>query len=89
MEKTMHIIEMIETVAALTGQEKKVVKLVISTFLNEIKEYTSQGGEVRLGRFGAFAKHHRKARKGRNPQTGKIMRIAPSDWMGFKSYVKF
>jgi DNA-binding protein HU-beta len=41
-------------------------------------------GKVTLVGFGTFSKVRRKARKGRNPQTGEIIKIKASNTVKFK-----
>ena len=44
--------------------------------LTAIEVQLGKGNEVRLTGFGKFSVSRRKAREGRNPQTGESMRIA-------------
>jgi DNA-binding protein HU-beta len=42
-------------------------------------------GKVTLVGFGTFAKVRRKARKGRNPQTGEVIKIKASNGVKFRA----
>lgn len=67
--------ELITHVAETTNLTKADCQRVIETTLQVTKECLKKGEEVRLVGFGTFVRSKRKARKGRNPQTGKEMTI--------------
>jgi DNA-binding protein HU-beta len=48
--------------------------------LDHIKKAVKKGDDVKLVGFGTFTKAKRKARTGRNPQTGKAIKI-PAAWV--------
>ena len=50
-----------------------------------VTEYLSKGEKVQLIGFGTFEVRERAARKGRNPQTGKEIKIAASKVPAFKA----
>jgi DNA-binding protein HU-beta len=62
------------------AKEAKVTKVQasrsIQTITEEITRALKQGKRLTLVGFGTFATSRRKARTGRNPQTGKPLRIA-------------
>lgn len=62
------------------SQVKKVVDDLLSTITSNLKK----GNQIALTGFGTFAVKSRKARDGRNPQTGEPMRIKASKSVGFK-----
>ena len=74
MNKT-ELIEAIATAAGLTKSDSdKAVNALI-----EIVETTVRGGDkVTIPGFGTFSVSDRKARTGRNPQTGEAIKIAAS-----------
>jgi DNA-binding protein HU-beta len=45
-------------------------KQLIDTFCNTIMSEVKQGNRVQISGFGTFELRNRKAKKGRNPQTG-------------------
>ena len=49
------------------------------------KALKKKGGKVTLVGFGTFSKIHRKARKGRNPQTGEPIKIKATNTVKFKA----
>ena len=52
-------------------QSKKAIEAVIRSVSNALKH----GNHVTLSGFGAFSVYERRARNGRNPQTGSIIKI--------------
>ncbi|HXL02737.1 MAG TPA: HU family DNA-binding protein [Candidatus Atribacteria bacterium] len=54
---------------------KKDTAKIVDTFLGVIQEEIKRGGKVQLVGFGTFGVKTRAARRGRNPQTGKEIRI--------------
>jgi DNA-binding protein HU-beta len=62
------------------AKEAKVTRVQasrsIQTITEEISRALKQGKRLTLVGFGTFATSRRKARTGRNPQTGKPIRIA-------------
>lgn len=57
---------------------------VLSAILDEISNALNRGESVSLIGFGTFERRHRKARTGKNPQTGQAIQIAASNTVGFK-----
>ena len=66
-----------DLVAALaeTGMTKKQAAAALDAMAGAIKGALAKGEDVRLVGFGTFSVKKRKARTGRNPQTGKTIRI--------------
>ena len=56
----------------------------VNAFLMAVEEGLKKDGEVQLVGFGTFAVKNRKARMGRNPQTGEAIRIRASKSVGFR-----
>ena len=75
----MNKAELIERIAKETNQTKAQTERMLDATLETIKKSVKKGDEVKLVGFGTFAKHKRKARTGRNPQTGKTIKI-PAAW---------
>ena len=67
--------DLISLVAADTNLTKADCQRVIEATLKATKNCVKKGEEVRLVGFGTFVKSNRKARRARNPQTGKEMLI--------------
>ena len=57
---------------------KKDAQMAVDCVLSSIIKTLEKGGSVSLVGFGTFKVTERKARKGRNPQTGEEINIAAS-----------
>ncbi len=55
---------------------KTAAATALDSLLDSIASTLSQGGKVTLVGFGTYSVSHRKARTGRNPQTGATIQIA-------------
>ena len=71
----MNKAQLIEAVAKNTKMTKVDAENVINNALETIKKSVKKGEDVTLIGFGTFTKTKRKARTGRNPQTGKEIKI--------------
>jgi DNA-binding protein HU-beta len=71
----MNKAQLIEAVSKATELTKVDAENVINTCLDTIKKSVKKGDDVTLIGFGTFTKSKRKARVGRNPQTGKEIKI--------------
>ncbi|MEI6609217.1 MAG: HU family DNA-binding protein [Deltaproteobacteria bacterium] len=80
----MNKAELIAEVAKVTST-KKEADLAISATLAAIQKALKKGDTVTLVGFGTFKVSKRKARKGRNPQTGKEIKIAAKKVPVFKA----
>ena len=60
---------------AETGLTKKQAAEAVDTVIDTIKGALAKGDKVSLVGFGSFSVRKRKARTGRNPQTGKAIKI--------------
>jgi DNA-binding protein HU-beta len=77
----------------LVGQMSKEAKIskvaagaALDSFMaNVTKALKKKDGKVTLVGFGTFAKVRRKARKGRNPQTGEPLKIKARNAVKFKA----
>jgi DNA-binding protein HU-beta len=67
--------ELIDKVAKKAGISKKDTQTVIDTTIEAIVEAVKKGDKVTLVGFGSFSSVKRTARNGRNPQTGKTIKI--------------
>ncbi len=67
--------QLVEKVAAKTGTTKKDALNVVNTALDLVGAALKKGDKVTLVGFGTFLVRKRKAREGRNPQTGAKIRI--------------
>jgi len=68
--------ELVEQMAKDAGISKVAAGEALSSFMNSVtKALKKRNGKVTLVGFGTFKKVYRKTRKGRNPQTGELIKI--------------
>jgi DNA-binding protein HU-beta len=67
--------QLVERVAEKTGATKKDVADVVNCALDMVSGALKKGEKVTLVGFGTFLTRKRKAREGRNPQTGAKIKI--------------
>jgi len=68
--------ELIEIVAKETELSKAAAEKVLAAVIGAVTKAVSKGDSVTLIGFGSFKSSKRAARTGRNPQTGKELKIA-------------
>ena len=69
-------IELVAKIAEETKSSKAAAAKALAATIGAITETVRKGGKVSLIGFGTFSVAERKARKGRNPKTGKEIKIA-------------
>ena len=77
--------EMVSKLAESTGMTKKDAQKALAGVLNIISNELKAGGTVTLTGFGTFSVAERKARTGRNPQTGQPIDIPAARVPRFKA----
>ena len=76
--------ELIEQMAKDSGVSKAAALKSLNSFTENVtKALKKKNGKVTLVGFGTFAKVRRKARKGRNPQTGEVIKIKAKNAVKF------
>lgn len=70
--------ELIEAIAGATELTKADSERALNAFLETVTEVVRSGEKVMIPGFGSFSITERKARTGRNPQTGAPVKIAAS-----------
>ncbi|MBP7509606.1 MAG: HU family DNA-binding protein [Prolixibacteraceae bacterium] len=80
----MNKAELIEEVTKVTSG-KKEAEAALGATLEAIKKALKKGNSVTLVGFGTFSISKRKARKGRNPRTGEVIKIAAKKVPVFKA----
>lgn len=81
----MNKTELVAAMAEQAGVSKKDAEKTLKAFTDVVTEELKKGGKVQLVGFGTFEVSERAARDGRNPQTGKVMKIAASKAPKFKA----
>lgn len=78
--------ELIEKMAKDAGISKTAATAALNSFTEGVtKALKKKNGKVTLVGFGTFSKTRRKARKGRNPQTGDPIKIKACNVVKFKA----
>ncbi len=78
--------ELVEKMAKDAGISKAAAAKALDSFTTSVtKALKKKAGKVTLVGFGTFSKSRRKARKGRNPQTGEAIKIKASNVVKFKA----
>ncbi len=78
--------EIVEKMAKDAGISKVAAATALNSFMDSVaKALKKKDGKVTLVGFGTFSKSRRKARKGRNPQTGESIKIKATNVVKFKA----
>jgi len=75
--------ELIDAVAASTGETKAATGAAIDAILDVVTRTVTSGDSVQLVGFGSFSTGQRAARVGRNPATGEEIQIAAAKTVKF------
>lgn len=81
----MNKAELIDAIAAEAGLSKADAKRALDGFVNVTSGALKTGDRISLVGFGSFSVSNRAARTGRNPQTGKEIKIAAKNIVRFKA----
>lgn len=77
--------DLVESVAKELGTSAKQAEGAVNAVINSIQKGLKKDKKVQLIGFGSFEVRARKARKGRNPQTGETIKIKASKTVAFKA----
>jgi DNA-binding protein HU-beta len=67
--------ELVGKISKQAGLTKVAAEKALNAFIDTVKKALRRGDPVSLVGFGTFSTARRKARKGRNPQTGRPIKI--------------
>ena len=81
----MNKTELVAAIAEKTELSKKDVEKALKAFTDVVAEELKKGEKIQLVGFGTFEVAERPEREGRNPSTGKAMKIAASKSPKFKA----
>jgi DNA-binding protein HU-beta len=70
--------ELIEAIATATALTKADSERALNALIETVQDTVKGGDKVMIPGFGSFSVSDRKARTGRNPQTGEPVKIAAS-----------
>ncbi|MEK7689271.1 MAG: HU family DNA-binding protein, partial [Deltaproteobacteria bacterium] len=77
--------ELVDAIAGAAEITKVAAEKAVNAFTETVTKSLKKGDTVSLVGFGAFSVSKRKARKGRNPQTGKEINIPAAKVPKFKA----
>jgi integration host factor subunit alpha len=78
-------IDIIQNVYDKLGFSKKDAARIVESVFDIMKEELEKGEKIKISGFGNFVVKEKKARRGRNPQTGSEIEISPRKVLTFKS----
>ena len=81
--------ELVQEIAKKASVTQKEAGEVLALFIDTIQKTVKKGGKVTLVGFGTWEARKRKARIGRNPQTGKELKIPAKTVPAFSAGKKF
>lgn len=81
--------ELVKEIAKKTKMSQKDAGEVLAAFIGTVEKAVSKGQKVTLVGFGTFERRERAARTGRNPQTGKAIKIPAKKVPAFSAGKKF
>ncbi len=81
----MNKTDLIDAMAEHAGITKAASKKALECALNEVQGALKKGDRVSLVGFGSWSVSKRAARDGRNPQTGKTIKIQAKNVVKFKA----
>jgi len=85
----MNKAELVEEVVGQTGLTKKISREAVGAIISVITDSLGREEKVTLVGFGTFRVRERKARRGRNPQTGETIQIRAKKVPKFKAGKNF
>ncbi|MBW8056948.1 MAG: HU family DNA-binding protein [candidate division NC10 bacterium] len=77
--------ELVDKMAKGSGMTKRAAETALESALKSIRDSLKKGKKVTLVGFGTFSVVRRAARNGRNPQTGRVIRIPAAKVPRFKA----
>lgn len=80
----MNKTDLIDSMAENAGISKAAAKKALESFLENVETSLKKGDRVSLVGFGSWSVSKRASREGRNPQTGKTIKIAAKNVVKFK-----
>ena len=81
----MNKADLVENVATKCNLSKAIAEQALNSILSSITDAVAAGDKVTLIGFGTFSVSERAAREGRNPQTGKAIKIPAKKVVKFKA----
>ncbi len=76
--------DIIDDIKDRVGFSKADVAKIVESVFDIMKETLQREGKIVISGFGVFATKNKRARRGRNPQTGSDLQISPRRIVTFK-----
>jgi integration host factor subunit alpha len=77
-------VDIVEAIYEKVGFSKKEVAKIVETIFDLIKENLEKEDKIKISGFGNFVVRKKRARRGRNPQTGDDIEISSRRILTFK-----
>ena len=77
-------VDIVEAIYEKVGFSKKEVAKIVETIFDLIKENLGKEDKIKISGFGNFVVRKKRARRGRNPQTGDDIEISSRRILTFK-----
>ncbi len=77
-------VDIVEAIYEKVGFSKKEVAKIVELIFDLIKETLKTEDKIKISGFGNFVVRKKRARRGRNPQTGGDIEISPRRILTFK-----
>jgi DNA-binding protein HU-beta len=77
--------DLVDVMAKEADITKAAAALALDAYVGAVTKELKKGGRIGLVGFGTFSVAKRKAREGRNPQTGKAIKIPAKKVVKFKA----
>jgi DNA-binding protein HU-beta len=81
----MNKAELIEQASEISGLSKEVIRKALDSTISTITQVLKNGNRVSIKNFASFSIRTRAERRGRNPQTGKEIKIASKREVKFRA----
>ncbi len=82
--KTITASALLQAIADHNGVKKSEAKAFVEGYFDVVRAHVLKGVKVKIGDLGMILIRHRKARMGRNPQTGEPVKIKASKKLAFR-----
>jgi integration host factor subunit alpha len=76
--------DLVELIYERVGTSKKEAGELVEAVFEIVRECLRRGEKVKISSFGSFGVNQKRARRGRNPQTGDAIIIDPRCVLSFK-----
>jgi len=82
--KTLTRADLANMIVNTVGLSRSESADIVETVLSEVSDALVAGSSVKLSSFGSFTLRNKRARMGRNPQTGEEVPITPRRVLSFR-----